>query len=288
MKNKILGGRAAPRQVHASNTGSSGKANPAFSDIPIFDDVGSIGMPGLAPLGYNRHSHNEESKSGWGGEGKDSSETHREEHKSGNTPLRERKPNDFNSNANHNAANVFSGGKRSRVQRELADDVTEILQDKENVPKIPQATTHHNIVQVEQPFGSSPMKKARKVVQFSSPSDRDNNTTHSPDSGEHKEHSPTPAHAGGGGGANDARFATDRREGDKAANPPLSSNGVPSSSGTRMGNAAVWAEGTPLKHSYEYTADRCVCVCIYICICVCVCVSVCACVSPLYSQVYAH
>lgn len=224
MKNKILGGKSAP------NTRLGSKSNP-FTDIPIFDDVGSIGMPGLAPMSATAPRTREESKSGgWEEEG---------EGKDAYSPLRERPPDEYNVDRKSTG---LSGIKRSRAQAQLAEDVSDILQDKENIPKIPKLS-NINIVQVKKPFGkqksglASPSnnsnnnsnitpKKALKTVTidesvhinvFSDDSDRDD------------------------GG--DSRFATARREGEKA------------SQAQRMGRAAAWSEGTPLKHSYEYAEE---------------------------------
>ena len=103
MKNRILGSKASGKT----------KSNP-YRDIPIFDDVDSIGMPGLAATGGKMDDESKHADS--------------PEAKQAGTPVR-------------------SAGKRSR--RQLAEEVEGILQDKENVPKIPKAT-NANIMQVAQ------------------------------------------------------------------------------------------------------------------------------------------
>jgi hypothetical protein len=165
LKSRILGPKAG------NNRGNSKSANP-YADIPIFDDVGSIGMPGFDSTSRDesKHADSPESKDAF-------------------SPLRERKL--------HDNSERKSTGKRSRKQ--LSEDIEGILQDKENVPKIPKVSHNNsNIIQVEKPFENDMMKKVKKSVTIEETatvfSDQENDD-----------------HNG-----NDSRFTTDRREGDKA------------------------------------------------------------------------
>lgn len=122
---------------------TASKSKP-YSDIPIFDDVGSIGMPGLSGVESTSNRNMRE-------ESKDEGESKYGESKSSFSPARPV--------LGVKSQGDRSTGKRSRCE-ETVENVNDILQDKENVPRIPKAAN----IMADLHSHDMGMKKQKKSV----------------------------------------------------------------------------------------------------------------------------
>jgi len=132
---------AIKKQIIGAGT-KAGKT--PYSNIPIFDDVGIIGMPGID-----------------GGSAFDTAESESKGRKS-----KADSADTFNTMSPTNSIRVegrASSGKRSRGHRDKIDSVDDMIYDKENIPRIPNA----NAIRIDysDAFGKdASAKKPRRAV----------------------------------------------------------------------------------------------------------------------------